>query len=90
LPRRDPLACSPARDADGLVAEIDCVAMLQLPAAARFDRPVDADGAVGDHTLCVGTAVDQTGVLQELAEPDRLVPDRHVAGLLRHQVRLAP
>jgi len=76
---------SAAGDPDGPVAEGDGVAVVQLPTATRFDGAVDEHQPVGDHALGISAAVDQARELQELAESDRIVPDRHVTGPLRHE-----
>lgn len=54
------------------------VTRVQLAAAARLSFAVDPDRFGGEECLDLGAAVDHRRELQELAEPDRLTPNRHV------------
>src|SRR5665213_1218741 len=61
-------------DAQLLLPNGDDVALHQLPTAARLGLPVDAHGAFGEQHLGVRSSRHDVGQLQELPEPDDVVP----------------
>ena len=78
---------------DELAAQLDLVTVSQLSAPPAFNFPVHAHLAVGDRLPGVGALVDQVGELQELTQPDGVVPDRNCShthgfsrtnGILQH------
>jgi hypothetical protein len=76
-------ACGPdLRDrpaSDLLVPDRDDVAALELPASSQLDPAADGDDALCEQRADVGARVDQSCELEQLAEPDAVVPDLDLA-----------
>src|SRR5450755_17621 len=66
-------------DAQLVRTDRDDVALHQLPAAAGLGLSVDADRTLGEQHLGVGSCGYDIGELEELPEPDDVVPGRNVA-----------
>lgn len=71
-------AHSPVGDPGAKPVKHDDITGVKLSAAPGFDVAVDVDRAVGDDRLGVGAGVDEAGQLEELAQPDRGIPDRNI------------
>ena len=66
-------------DPDGLAVDGDRVAGVKLAAAAGLNLAVDLHQTVLDQLRGLHTVLDQAGQLQQLAQPDHLVPDLEVS-----------
>jgi hypothetical protein len=67
------------RHAQALAAGLDDVAAPQLAPAAGLGLAVDPHVAGGEERLDLGAGVDRARELEQLAEPDAVVADGHVA-----------
>ena len=82
----------PLADAQLLLPNGDDVALHQLPTAARLGLAVDADRAFGEQHLRVRSRRYDVRQLQELPEPDDIVPgdDFPHAVIIAHPVGRTP
>jgi len=78
---RGDLARSGGGDADPGLAQLDRGAGTDLAPAPTLDLAVHADLAVLDQAPGLRAVIDDTGQLQELPEPDRLVADGYLDGV---------
>ena len=63
---------------DLLFAAADDVAALELSSPAGLGSAVDLDRSVGEQGLDRSSGLDQTGQLEQLAQPDPRLADRYV------------
>jgi hypothetical protein len=69
---------SPSHQPDLVLADRHHVALLELPTAPRLDPPADRHDLLLEQRSHVRPLVDEAGELEQLAQPDAVVPYLHV------------
>jgi hypothetical protein len=68
-----------SHDPEQRIAGADLVAGVELAAAAVLRLTVDERAALGQERLRLAAGVDQPGQLEQLAQPDHVAADLHLA-----------